>query len=679
MLLRILNDMNHHLKRLQRVFTLCGLSRKHNRICSVVNSIRHISNLCSCRARITDHRVKHLCRRNNRLKVVVALLDHHFLKVRNFFRRNLHAQIASCYHDTIRRTDDLIDITDSFRIFNLRDDRCVRSIQFFKIRLNLKNTLRISHKGCRNKINPLFYAKTDIIPAGGTAEDVTVTIPLEYLRSYDENAYDGAGGYTVAAGDYYIAFGTDAHDAVNNILAAKGKTAADGMTKNGDAAFTHKFNLSADEAKNYSEDYNQGADGEPIQNELSDIDVTAYDASFTYLSRSDWQGTWPEVKPFSATQELVTAMSEYFPNISDDEEVSMPATGASQMYSLIDMKGLAYDSKEWNILLDQLSVSDMQTLICNGAYGTPGIPSINKDATLDKDGPAGISATLIGGKGTFGFPVETLIAATWNIELAQEMGTFIGEDALLAGVSGWYAPGLNMHRTPFSGRNFEYYSEDSFQAGAIGAAVTEAAQEMGVYTYSKHYALNDEELNRQRVCVFSNEQAAREIYLRPFEMNVRDGGSKGIMVSMNRIGGAWTGAHKGLVTEILRGEWGFTGCVVTDASSIGNTQKGLYAGTDLWLGSGSGSFEEGWESDAGVVTMMRNACHNILYVIANSNAMNGIAPGTVFVPIIPLWQGLLLAADVVIGLACVWGIASIVYCAFIKKDKKGAAAENSVQ
>ena len=523
------------------------------------------------------------------------------------------------------------------------------------------------------------YAKTDIIPAGGTAEDVTVTIPLEYLRSYDENANGGAGGYTVAAGDYYIAFGTDAHDAVNNILAAKGKTVADGMTEEGDKAFAYKWTLSADEAKNYSEDYNQGADGEPIQNELSDIDVTVYNDSFGYLSRSDWQGTWPQVKPFSANQELVTAMSEYFPNISDDEEVSMPATEASQVYSLIDMRGLAYDSKEWDTLLDQLSVSDMQTLICNGAYGTPGIPSINKDATLDKDGPAGISATLIGGKGTFGFPVETLVAATWNIELAQEMGTFIGEDALLAGVSGWYAPGLNMHRTPFSGRNFEYYSEDSFQAGAIGAAVTEAAQEMGVYTYSKHYALNDEELNRQRVCVFSSEQAAREIYLRPFEMNVRDGGSKGIMVSMNRIGGAWTGAHKGLVTEILRGEWGFTGCVVTDASSIGSTQKGLYAGTDLWLGSGSGSFEEGWESDAGVVTMMRNACHNILYVIANSNAMNGIAPGTVFVPIIPLWQGLLLAADVVIGLACIWGIASIVYCAFIKKDKKGAAAENSVQ
>ena len=356
------------------------------------------------------------------------------------------------------------------------------------------------------------FAKTDLIPAGGTQEDVTVTIPLEYLRSYDENAYGGKGGYVVAEGDYYLAFGTDAHDAVNNILAAKGKAVADGMTAEGDKAFAYKWTLSADEAKNYSEDYNRGADGEPIQNELADIDVTVYNDSFGYLSRSDWQGTWPQVKPFSANQELVTAMSEYFPNISDDEEVSMPATEASQVYSLIDMRGLAYDSKEWDTLLDQLSVSDMQELICNGSYATPGIPSINKDATICKDGPAGITATLVGGKGTFGFPVETLIASTWDVGIAEEMGTFVGEDALMAGVSGWYAPGLNMHRTPFSGRNFEYYSEDSFISGAFGAAVSHAAQQKGIYTNSKHFALNDEELNRQRVCVSAtNRRRARSI------------------------------------------------------------------------------------------------------------------------------------------------------------------------
>lgn len=514
------------------------------------------------------------------------------------------------------------------------------------------------------------YAKTDVIASGETQEDVTVTIPLEYLRSYDENSNEGNGGYVVAEGDYYIVFGTDAHVAINNILAAKGKTTADGMTENGDEQFAYKFTLNSADAQTYSDEYNIGADGEAIKNELTDIDVTEYDSSFEYLSRSDWTGTWPEVKAFNASEKLIEAMSEYYPNISDIGEAEMPTTGASQMYSLIDMKGLDYDSAEWETLLNQLSVTDMQTLICNGAYGTPAITSVGKDVVLDKDGPAGISATLIGGKGTFGFPVESLIASTWDENLSAEMGKFIGEDALLAGVSGWYAPGLNMHRTPFSGRNFEYYSEDSFLSGVMGAAVTKAAQEMGVYTYSKHFALNDEELNRRSVCVFSNEQAAREIYLRPFEMNVRDGGSKGIMVSMNRIGGAWSGAHRGMVTEILRGEWGFVGCVITDASSIGNTQKGLYGGTDLWLGSGSGSFEEGWQNDAGVVTMMRNACHNILYVIANSNAMNGIAPGTIFIPRITEWQGLLLAVDVILGLVCIYGIASIVYFAYIKKPKR---------
>ena len=360
-------------------------------------------------------------------------------------------------------------------------------------------------------------------------------------------------------------------------------------------------------------------------------------------------------------------MSDYYPNI---ENAKMPTTGAEQIYGLVDMNGLDYDSKEWETLLNQLTISDMQKLICNGAYGTPNIPSISKDTTLDKDGPAGISATLIGGKGTFGFPVETLIASTWNIELAKEMGSFIGEDALLADVSGWYAPGLNMHRTPFSGRNFEYYSEDSFLTGLIGANVTKAAQEKGVYTYSKHFALNDEELNRQSVCVFSNEQAAREIYLRPFEINIRDGNSKGIMVSMNRIGGSWTGGHKGLVTEILRNEWGFIGCVVTDASSIGSTQNGLYAGTDLWLGSGNGSFCDNWQNNAGVITMMRNACHNILYTIANSNAMNGIAPGTLFIPVITPWQIALLSIDVLLGLTSIYGISAIFYFSFIKKDNE---------
>ncbi len=509
------------------------------------------------------------------------------------------------------------------------------------------------------------FAKTETIKAQKT-QNMTVSFPKEYLRSYNEKLNNGEGGYILNEGDYYISLGTDAHNAINNILSAKGKTTSDGMTENGNTNFVYKFNLSAEKTEEYAKKFNNGKK-QNIKNQLSDIDITKYDSSYKYLSRSNWTNTWPKIKDLNATTELINAMSDYYPNI---ENAKMPTTGAEQIYGLVDMKGLDYDSKEWETLLNQLTISDMQKLICNGAYGTPNIPSISKDTTLDKDGPAGISATLIGGKGTFGFPVETLIASTWNIELAKEMGSFIGEDALLADVSGWYAPGLNMHRTPFSGRNFEYYSEDSFLTGLIGANVTKAAQEKGVYTYSKHFALNDEELNRQSVCVFSNEQAAREIYLRPFEINVRDGNSKGIMVSMNRIGGSWTGGHKGLVTEILRNEWGFIGCVVTDASSIGSTQNGLYAGTDLWLGSGNGSFCDNWQNNAGVITMMRNACHNILYTIANSNAMNGIAPGTLFIPVITPWQIALLSIDVLLGLTSIYGISAIFYFSFIKKDNE---------
>ena len=173
------------------------------------------------------------------------------------------------------------------------------------------------------------------------------------------------------------------------------------------------------------------------------------------------------------------------------------------------------------------------------------------------------------------------------------------------------------------------------------------------------------------VCTFSNEQAAREIYLRPFEINVRSGGSHGIMVSMNRIGVTWTGAHRGLTTDILRGEWGFVGCVVTDAGGSNcSTQKGLYGGTDLWLSSGNGSFAEGWQNNANVVSMMRNACHNILYTIANSNAMNGIAPGTQFVEIMAPWQICLVVLDVVLFAGCLAGLGGIVYCTFLRKSRK---------
>lgn len=517
------------------------------------------------------------------------------------------------------------------------------------------------------------FAKTSELEPG-SSEEITIEIPKEYLRTYD--AY-GTGSYLVEAGTYYLSAGTDAHDALNNILAAKGMTAADGMTEDGDSSFAFAAELDETTADQLTNTYNVGEDGVKIENQLSDIEIQNVDQDLQYLSRSDWEGTLPtDNQSLEASDELVEMMKDSFPNIGDAE---MPTTGASNDMSLVDVRGLPYDAPEWDDLLDQMTVTEMQTLICNGAYGSVEIASINKNKVLDKDGPAGISATLIGGKGTFGYPTETLLASTWNVELAEQMGELVGEDGLLAKVSGWYAPAMNIHRTPFSGRNFEYYSEDSMISGVLSAAVTKAAQEMGLYTFSKHFALNDQELNRNSVCVFSSEQAAREIYLRPFEVNVRSGGSHGIMVSMNRVGAVWSGSHKGMTTNILKNEWGFEGCVVTDASSIGSTQKGLYGGTDMWLGNGNGSFQEGFESDAGVVTMMRNACHNILYAIVNSNAMNGIASGTQIIPITPVWQIALYIADAVLAVICLGGIVLLAYNGFIKKtdnkeevEKEGA-------
>jgi len=211
-----------------------------------------------------------------------------------------------------------------------------------------------------------------------------------------------------------------------------------------------------------------------------------------------------------------------------------------------------------------MSASEMYNLVRVGGYQTQLVESISKPSTIDKDGPAGISSTLVGGKGAFGYPVECVISSTWNLEIAQRIGELVGEDGLYTATSGWYAPSMNIHRTPFAGRNFEYYSEDGFISGMFGAATVKGCESKGLYAYVKHFAFNDQETNRSSISTFTNEQAAREIYLKPFQITVEKGRCHGIMAAMNRIGTTWVGHSKPLMTNILRGEWNFQGMVITD-------------------------------------------------------------------------------------------------------------------
>jgi beta-glucosidase len=497
------------------------------------------------------------------------------------------------------------------------------------------------------------YAKTSALDAGAS-ETVTVTVPKELMKAYDA---EGEGTYVVDAGDYYLAAGTDAHVALNNILAAKGKTTADGMDADGDATFAHQVTVGDLDATTYAVSQ---ATGEPITNQFADVDLRRYDEGFTYLSRSDWAGTWPATYQdgeWTAPEQLLADLE--IPSVEDPEATRPGFDTVSEEYGELNaatLVGEDYDAPSWDALLDQMTVEETDELVRVGGYATKRVDSIGLPGTTDKDGPAGISDTLVGGKSGMGYPPAIVLASTWNDDLAEEFGAAIGEDSLALGVTGWYGPAMNIHRSPYSGRNFEYYAEDSLLSGKMGAAVVDGAQSKGVLVFMKHFALNDQETNRIGLATFADEQAIRSLYLTPFELTVREGGARGAMASMNRLGARWSGAHAGLMTATLRDEWGFRGVVVTDQASFDvfayeDLRAGLAAGTDLWLNTDASLWKLPDEQmTPTVLANMRQAAHNIAYAVAQSNAMNGLSSDSRIVPVTPLWQKALIGADIVIGL-----------------------------
>lgn len=498
------------------------------------------------------------------------------------------------------------------------------------------------------------FDKTEVIPAG-QSETITIDVPKEEMKAYDSQ---GHGTYIVDAGDYYLAAGRDAHEGLNNVLAAKGKTVTDGMDVNGQKELAKKFTVAQLDATTYAV---SAETGKEIKNQFENVDIKKYDDEFVYLSRNDWEDTWPRVyaegKLKASDQLLADLEFSHEENKSD----KMPAfEKISEKYGKLNtamLIGAAYDDDKYQALLDQMSLEDMTTLVRMGGYATHYIESINLPGTINKDGPAGISSTLVGGgeSTAMGYPAQVVVASTWNTEVVKRMGQAIGEDSLAASVSGWYAPGINTHRLPFGGRNFEYFSEDSFISGKLSASEVEGAQNKGTFVFMKHFALNDIETNRMGGAMFANEQAVREIFLKPFETTVREGNASGAMAGMNRIGARWVGSHKGLMTNTLRDEWDFTGLVITDQASFPNFYYqdmfgGLEAGTDMWLNTSTmlWNFSDK-ELTPTIANHLRTASHNIIYTIVNSNAMNGMTPGTEVKKVTPKWKFILLAGDIVIG------------------------------
>ena len=450
------------------------------------------------------------------------------------------------------------------------------------------------------------------------------------MASYDTY---GKGCYVLEKGDYIISINSDSHNIIDS------------------RTYTVKKNVV----------YNEGrsTDQTPATNQFGFAENTE---QITYLSRKDGFANYEEATAACTFTEMTAEQKagyythvNYDPTAFNNADDVMPTTGAKNGIQMVDMRGLDYDDPKWDTFLDQLTVSEMVNLISVGGYQSVAISSIGKTQQIDCDGPASINNNFTG-KGSIGFPAAVMIASTWNEDLAKEFGSSIGQMADEMGVSGWYAPAMNTHRSAFAGRNFEYYSEDGFLSGKMAANAVAGAKEHGVYSFIKHFALNDQETNRTNLLsTWSNEQAIREIYLKPFELAVKEGGAQAVMSSFNYIGNEYAGACNELLQNVLRDEWGFRGMVLTDYFGGYGYQDAdiqIRNGNDFCLNPmGSETSVLTDQSSATSILAARQACKNILYTTCNSRAY----AADVLNPGLPTWQIIMYVIDaVIIALLAVW-------------------------
>ena len=434
------------------------------------------------------------------------------------------------------------------------------------------------------------FAKTALLQPG-ESETLPVSFPAEDMASFDSKEN---GCYVLEAGTYEIKLMHNAHDVIDSREYIVENTVV------------------------YNAENPRSSDRAAAVNRFSDVEKGQVEA---YVSRSDWTGTLPHGRADGreAPEAVVKAFTNKAPYAVDENDPEI--VFADNGLKLSDMTGLAWDDPQWELLLQQLSVDDMSEMILKGGWSTPAIESVGKPATADIDGPAGLNSLISSLRGV-SFPSEVVIGSTWNTELVQEFGRVFAAEAKANGVAGLYAPGMNIHRTPFSGRNFEYYSEDGLLSGKLGAAQVRGAASEGVYLYAKHFVLNDQDENRLHLSVWSNEQAMREVYFRPFEITVKEGKTTAVMSSYSYLGTTWAGASRPLITEVLRGEWGFTGMVVTDSAMANidwmDPNLAIRSGNDMMLCLMGATLDT---SSNTAQIAMREACHNILYTQANSAAM----------------------------------------------------------
>ncbi len=560
----------------------------------------------------------------------------------------------------------------------------------FNLKVKVKNTGKVKGKAVVQIYGSVPYTKGQIQKSSvqlvafdktselepNAEEELTIEVNPYYLASYDYKDQNGDGfkGYTLDKGDYKFSIRTDSHTSVKD------------------------FSVNLAETIKFGNDPTTGTKVENLYSDNSDKYLNSDYHLQTILSRDDFEGTFPktpEGDDYNLTDEEKTILADRNPN--NPETYTMPDTTVKdedknlKLWNLFEKNDdgslklnkygvpyIEYDNPKFEALLNRISFDDMKKLVNNGAFHTVELSNIDKPRTYETDGPAGFVNFMFQSEfyGTAAYCSEVMIGQTYNQALAEQYGESVGEEGLWGDTklnspySGWYAPGMNIHRSPFGGRNFEYYSEDPLHTGKMAAAQIRGTRKKGVYCFAKHFALNEQETHRQSNGDISyvTEQAMREIYLKGFEIAVKEGDCIGIMSSFNRIGLKWTGGDYRLLTTILRKEWGFKGAVIDDFNTPGYmpVKQMAYAGGDINL-STTRFWNKADSSNAADYCVLRNCVKNILYVTGNSNNMNGYGEGVSRSSGTPVSLILQIVVDITIPVVIIgWGVVVFV----INKKRK---------
>lgn len=539
----------------------------------------------------------------------------------------------------------------------------------------------------KSSVSLIGFNKTELLKPNEET-NITVTAKLEHLGSYD---YKKAKTYILDYGDYYFGIGNGAHEAINNILAKKGKTISDGMDGDGDENKAFKLTYTSEDGKevdNVTLSKSSYSDVN-ITNHLETGDVNYYyegEDQVTYLTRNNWKDTYPQKLVLTATEQMLDILANGATrNIKPEEEQpvveGVDYSNKTTSYKFVDIIDKDYDDPIWDDLLKQMSIKDMTDLVCQ-RYSNP-IDSISLPGQVEFDGPSGIQGSYITEKNEYKmtcckYMTEVAAAQTFSTSILMEMGEMFGNEGLWTTYNAVWGPGVNIHRTAMSGRNSEYYSEDGVLSYYMGKNMSEGTIKYGLTVGPKHFFLNDQETNRAEINTFCNEQAAREIYLRPFEGPMADGKAYDCMTGKNHFGCYPISGHSGALIDIVKNEWNFRGSLITDSSTERNG-LGAYCVinglTQFDIDSaatytkGNGSFKESLiKKDKVLFEALKEAAHRIIYMWSKTTVAGKLSAESSIVFVTPWYQNVMLGLTIGFGLLTISGAGLLI--AFEIKGKK---------